>query len=44
MEQKYASVASFLTSSMLQVHGDKTHAMLLTTAQFRRLNNFNLTV
>ena len=44
MEQKYASAAAFLTSSLLQVNGDKTHAMLLTTAQFRRLNNLNLTV
>ena len=44
MELQYAASASFLTSSMLQVNGDKTHAMLLTTSQFRRLNNLNLTV
>ena len=44
MEEQYAASASFLTSSMLQVNGDKTHAMLLTTAQFRRLNNLNLSV
>ena len=44
MEQQYASVAGFLTSSMLQVNSDKTHAMLLTTSQFRRLNNLTLTV
>ena len=44
MEQQYAAAASFLTSSMLQVNGDKTHAMLLTTAQNRRLNNLNLSV
>ena len=31
MELQYASAASFLTSSMLQVNGDKTHAMLLTS-------------
>ena len=41
---QYAASASFLTSSMLQVNGDKTHAMLLTTAQNRRLNNLDLTV
>ena len=29
---------------MLQVNGNKTHAMLLTTSQFRRLNNLDLTV
>ena len=44
MEELYAASASFLTSSMLQVNGDKTHAMLITTAQFRRLNNLNLSV
>ena len=44
MEQQYAAAASFLTSSMLQVNGDKTHAMLLTTAQNRRLNNLDITV
>ena len=44
MEQQYASVAGFLTSSVLQVNSDKTHAMLLTTSQFRRLNNLTLTV
>ena len=41
IEQKYASVASFLTSSLLQVNDNKTHAMLLTAAQIRRLNNLN---
>ena len=44
MEQQYAASASFLTSSMLQANDDKTHAMLLTTSQFRRLNNLSLTV
>ena len=44
MEMQYAASSSFLTSSMLQVNGDKTHAMLLTTAQNRRLNNLDLTV
>ena len=29
---------------MLQVNGDKTHAMLLTTSQFMGLNNLDLTV
>ena len=44
MEEQYAASASFLTSSLLQVNGDKTHAMLLTTSQNRRLNNLNLSV
>ena len=44
MEQQYAASALFLTASMLQVNGDKTHAMLLITSQFRRLNNLDLTV
>ena len=44
MEQQYAASASFLTSSMLKANDDKTHAMLLTTSQFRRLHNLSLTV
>ena len=44
MEEQYAASASFLTSSLLQVNGDKTHAMLLTTSQNRRLNNLHLSV
>ena len=44
MEDQYAASVSFLTSSLLQVNGDKTHTMLLTTSQNRRLNNLNLSV
>ena len=44
MEQQYAAAVSFLTSSMPQVNGDKTDAMLLTTSQNRRVNNLNLSI
>ena len=44
MEEQYAGSASFLTSSMHQVNGDKTNTILITTAQFRRLNKTDLTV
>jgi hypothetical protein len=44
METQYNATASFLTSSRLQVNDGKTHTMLLTTSQNRRLNNLNLTV
>ena len=44
MEEQYAASASFLTSSRLQVNDSKTHTMLLTTSQYRRLNNPTLTV
>ena len=41
MEEQYAASASI---PLLQVNGNKTHAMLLTTSQNRRLNNLNLSV
>ena len=44
METQYNATASFLTSSRLQVNDGKTHTMLLTTSQNRRLNNPSLTV
>ena len=44
MELQYSATASFLTSSRLQVNDGKTHTMLLTRSQYRRLNNPSLTV
>ena len=44
MKLQYRAVASFLTSSLLQVNDSKTHTMLLTTAQMRKSQNISLTV
>jgi hypothetical protein len=44
MKMQYSAVASFLTSSKLQVNDSKTHTMLLTTAQLRKSQNLSLTV
>ena len=44
MKLQYDAVASFLTSSLLQVNDSKTHTMLLTTSQLRRSQNLSLTV
>ena len=44
MKLQYRAVASFLTSSLLQVNDSKTHTMLLTTAQMRNSQNISLTV
>ena len=44
MKMQYSVVASFLTSSRLQVNDSKTHTMLLTTAQLRKSQNLSTTV
>ena len=44
MKHQYNAVASFLTSSRLQVNDSKTHTMLLTTAQMRKSQDIQLTV
>ena len=44
MKHQYNAVASFLTSSCLQVNDSKTHIMLLTTAKMRKSRNISLTV
>ena len=44
IKHKYNAVASFLTSSCLQVNDSKTHIMLLTTAKMRKSRNISLTV
>ena len=44
MKLQYSAVASFLTSSLLQVNDSKTHTMLLTTAQMRKSQNLSLSV
>ena len=44
MKLQYSDVASFLTSSLLQVNDSKTHTMLLTTAQMRKSQNLSLSV
>lgn len=44
MKLQYSAVASFLTSSRLQVNDSKTHTMLLTTSQLRKSQNLSLTV
>ena len=44
MKLQYDAVASFLTSSLLQVNDSKTHTMLLATSQLRKSQNLSLTV
>jgi hypothetical protein len=44
MRLQFNTIASFLTSSRLQVNDSKTHTMLLTTANMRKSQNLSLTV
>ena len=44
MKLEYDAMASFLTSSCVQVNDSKTHIMLLITANMRKSQNLSLTV
>ena len=44
ISSKYTVMANFLSSSKLKVNDDKTHSLLLTTAQMRRRRNISVEV